>query len=84
MIGSQQTLLVVEKKKSAMKGPNTCTPLFSINRHYITSNKALLNKYTLKLTNRSIVFIQIVTKYDLNGFKIYSCCIIKILISNFY
>ena len=84
MIGSQQTLLVVEKKKSAMKGPNTCTPLFSINRHYITSNKALLNKYTLKLTNRSIVFKQIVTKYDLNGFKIYSCFIIKILISKFY
>ena len=77
MIGSQQTLLAVEKKKSAMKGPNTCTPLFSINRHYITSNKALLNKYKLKFANRSIVFIEIVTKYDLNGFKIDSCFINK-------
>ena len=38
------------KDYSAMKGSNTCTPLFSINRHYITSNIAFLNKYKLKFT----------------------------------
>ena len=32
-----------------MKYFNTCTPLFRINRHYITSNITLLNKHILKL-----------------------------------
>ena len=33
---------VCRKEYPTMKGFNTCTPLFSINRHYITSNIALL------------------------------------------
>ena len=33
---------VCGKEYPTMKGFNTCTPLFSINRHYITSNIALL------------------------------------------
>ena len=39
------------KEYPVMKGSNTCVPLFSINRRYITSNIAPLNKYKLKLTS---------------------------------
>ena len=39
------------KEYPAMEGSNTCTPLFSINRHYIPSNVAPLNKQKLKLTS---------------------------------
>ena len=35
---------------AAMKSSNACTPLININRHYVTSNVTLLNKYNkLKL-----------------------------------
>ena len=49
MIGSQ-AFLFEKKKYMSMKCSNTCMPLFSINRHYITSNITLLNKHMLKLT----------------------------------
>ena len=49
MTGSQEAFLF-GKKYPAMECSNTCTPLFRINRHYITSNITLLNKHMLKLT----------------------------------
>ena len=48
-----------------MKSSNTCTPLININRHQITSNVTLLNKYKSKLMRNAIVFINVVIKYSL-------------------
>lgn len=54
------------KEYSAMKGSNTCTRLFSINKHY----KIKYSSHTqveIEAYIRNIVFIEVVTKYDLNG-----------------
>ena len=64
------------KEYSAMKGSNICTPLNKIK--YNSLKQVQIEPYII-----SIVFKEIVTKYDLNGPNIDSLFIIKILISNF-
>ena len=54
------------KEYSAMKGSNTCTRLFSINKHYNIKYSSY-TQVQIEAYIRNIVFIGVVTKYDLNG-----------------